>query len=455
MFARCPACQTVFRVRPEQLRTHAGQVRCGHCLNAFDALENLLEDAASLAMPAHPAEPVHRAPEAPSASAEEPELSAPERAAAAVSAAPAIAPRRVDLDLTSPDPVEPNPPPAKDASEHFFVLEERIAEPQLAEATSPPDLDFDIPETLVPFRRRGVPPPQRPPRQPQTTPSPSFDDFVLEPIEFIEPPAPGSAPPVAEPAGKDGEPRPVPDSGAAQMSRDADQEEPPNSRHLWASEPLDRMEPRLATPPAQQSASPAAEPTALIRGLAGQTDEEREDEPPESEAEATVDDYAPPVLSATKRWLLGLGMGVLTGTLAAQAAYIFRNEIARDWPALRPALQAACARLNCTVTLPRVAAQVSVDASDLQSEPGRPGRYTLSATIRNRAEYAQAYPHLELTLTDARERALARRVLAPTEWAPGADLEHGLAAGREITINLPFEATGLSAAGYRIYVFYP
>ncbi|BAL26033.1 zinc-ribbon and DUF3426 domain-containing protein [Azoarcus sp. KH32C] len=444
MFARCPACQTVFRVRPEQLRTHAGQVRCGHCLNAFDALDNLLEDGASMPAPAtpSPAPPVEPAPSAPEHPA--PELSAPA----------AVEPRRVDMDLTDLDLTAPSPPVTKDASEHFFVLEERVAEPKPAEPASPPDLDFDIPETLVPFRRRGAPPP--PPRQVQTTPSPGGHDFVFEPIEFIEPPPPGPASPVARSAQNDAEPKSsVSDSEAPLMDSDTVQETSSAALHPWEHEPADRIEPRLTTPAEQQPVSPAAEPPPLIGGIAARADEERADEPPESEAEGTVNDYAPPTQSAMKRWLLGLGMGVLAGTLAAQAAYIFRDDIARDWPALRPALQAACTRLNCTITLPRVAAQISVDASDLQSEPGRPGRYTLSATIRNRAEYAQAYPHLELTLTDARDRALARRVLAPADWAPGADLERGLAAGREITINLPFEATGLSAAGYRIYVFYP
>lgn len=42
MITRCPACSTVFRVAPEQLQAHQGQVRCGRCLAVFDGLQALV-----------------------------------------------------------------------------------------------------------------------------------------------------------------------------------------------------------------------------------------------------------------------------------------------------------------------------------------------------------------------------------------------------------------------------
>lgn len=44
MFAQCPQCQTIFRVSDEQLSAAYGQVRCGQCLNIFDAREHSRED---------------------------------------------------------------------------------------------------------------------------------------------------------------------------------------------------------------------------------------------------------------------------------------------------------------------------------------------------------------------------------------------------------------------------
>ena len=47
MLTRCPACQTVFRLRPEQLHARRGEVRCGHCFHPFNALEHALEPPAN------------------------------------------------------------------------------------------------------------------------------------------------------------------------------------------------------------------------------------------------------------------------------------------------------------------------------------------------------------------------------------------------------------------------
>ncbi|MFZ4480781.1 MAG: DUF3426 domain-containing protein [Rhodoferax sp.] len=42
LITRCPACQTLFRVAPDQLRISEGWVRCGQCQQTFDASMQLL-----------------------------------------------------------------------------------------------------------------------------------------------------------------------------------------------------------------------------------------------------------------------------------------------------------------------------------------------------------------------------------------------------------------------------
>jgi len=58
MFIRCPACQTLFRIQPKQLKAARGQVRCGSCQAVFDGLEFLVnreeltrEELAALSKP--------------------------------------------------------------------------------------------------------------------------------------------------------------------------------------------------------------------------------------------------------------------------------------------------------------------------------------------------------------------------------------------------------------------
>jgi predicted Zn finger-like uncharacterized protein len=49
---RCPACGTMFKVVPDQLRISEGWVRCGHCAEVFDATAYLQGDDALAAVPA-------------------------------------------------------------------------------------------------------------------------------------------------------------------------------------------------------------------------------------------------------------------------------------------------------------------------------------------------------------------------------------------------------------------
>ena len=46
MITHCPVCRTHFRVHAEQLAARAGQVRCGKCSQAFNALDHLIEENA-------------------------------------------------------------------------------------------------------------------------------------------------------------------------------------------------------------------------------------------------------------------------------------------------------------------------------------------------------------------------------------------------------------------------
>ena len=47
LITRCPACGTMFKVVPDQLRISEGWVRCGHCAEVFDASANMQQDAAT------------------------------------------------------------------------------------------------------------------------------------------------------------------------------------------------------------------------------------------------------------------------------------------------------------------------------------------------------------------------------------------------------------------------
>ncbi len=51
LITRCPACGTMFKVVPDQLRISEGWVRCGHCTEIFDAAAQLQQASGLTAQP--------------------------------------------------------------------------------------------------------------------------------------------------------------------------------------------------------------------------------------------------------------------------------------------------------------------------------------------------------------------------------------------------------------------
>lgn len=424
MLTRCPSCQTVFRLRPEQLRARHGEVRCGHCFNPFNALEHLLEGSAG---------------------------SSP---ASAPVAAPA---RTADLEPATPtvEPAVPPPPPAAPSG----AVGTPASEAPPAQEPQPPrpsfsDLEFDIPDS-VPTVELTLDHDDVPAFVPSAAATPPRTHEVwpdrLEPSTSPQPPG---AEPVSTPAADTPGAGDLPETGprvdfsamvaaAGNRLSAANAGAPPVFAHDEPAGPANaptadiRIEPQDAVLPME----PAAPAAFAADGTASRAGTEHLD--------AT---YGP---ARAHGALFSVGVIVLALGLVLQSAYFFRESIARQLPGLRPLYVAACAQLGCDMPLPRDAMLINIDSPDLQSEPGRPGRYILHATIQNRADYPQAWPHLELTLTDANDTPLVRRVLAPADWV-AADKRHGeFRARSDATVRLSFDAPEIAPTGYRVYVFYP
>ena len=157
-----------------------------------------------------------------------------------------------------------------------------------------------------------------------------------------------------------------------------------------------------------------------------------------------------------RAWPWALGAFLLTLLLLWQAVLQFRNELVVLFPEAKPALQEFSALFGRELSLPHKADLLSIEASDLHPDPDHKGRLLLSATLKNRAPFAQTYPQLELTLTDTADQPLLRKVIAPKEYlAKGSDVSAGFATHGEIALNLALEVDSNGAAGYRLYLFYP
>ena len=167
-----------------------------------------------------------------------------------------------------------------------------------------------------------------------------------------------------------------------------------------------------------------------------------------------LDEEPPP----KRRWRGRSASLLALVVLAAQAAHYFRTEIAVLLPETRPYLAAACAALKCDLQLPRRPKLMAIESSDLQADGRRDNVIVLNAVLRNQAQFAQEYPALELTLTDERDEAVARRVLVPADYlaGPARSRSRGASApGADAALRVYFDTGGLRAIGYRMYLFFP
>ena len=164
----------------------------------------------------------------------------------------------------------------------------------------------------------------------------------------------------------------------------------------------------------------------------------------------------PEPLPAPRRWPWIIGSLVALVAIGLQCALAFRVELAVLWPEGRPALVALCDLAGCEVGLPAKVGLVGIEASDLHPDTAQPGRLVLTATLKNRAPFAQQFPHLELTLTDTADKAVARKVLAPADYLSAkAPVSDGMPSGADVAVAVGVEARDMTASGYRLYLFYP
>lgn len=159
----------------------------------------------------------------------------------------------------------------------------------------------------------------------------------------------------------------------------------------------------------------------------------------------------PQPASPSLRWVFALLSLVAALALVVQSVYFFRDEIASRVPSLAPSLAVACEYLDCRLAPPKRGESLGFVGTDLAVDPAHKGLLIFTATLRNSGASAVAYPHLVLTLDGLGGELVARRVFAPTEFAPAtASLTRGLDAGAEIEIKLYLDASAVNIVGFKV-----
>ena len=372
---QCPHCQARFRVSHAQLSVARGVVRCGSCLQVFNAARQLLEQRAAAP-----------APEAEQPTAVEPVPEAAPQAPRAISQKQWTA-EELDLDNL-------------DLDEELAKLERR---------------EIQHTQPLGAERRQS----SADRRQKDEALSASRDTVKAEEEKwaaslFSEPPAERALAPEDEPE---------PAKAAATKQRT----EPSMSFHL---DDIDDEPPLRSTPDDDDLDPPFTSAHAAV-------DEPEPEEQPQprrkrARAEASAHDDVlqdleddPLHLYAQKRpsgwgrrliWIL-LVLLAAAGLAGQYIAYQF-DDLARQ-DAYRPWFQQLCPTLGCTVPSRVDIAHIKSSNLVVRSNPEFAGALVVDAIIYNRATFSQPFPLLELRFADLNGGLIASRRFKPAEYLSG------------------------------------
>lgn len=220
----------------------------------------------------------------------------------------------------------------------------------------------------------------------------------------------------------------------------------------------DTQETSIPEPSAADEAQ-AVEPMAIEAGAEPLTDGEPTVADADASAEVAGEDWTttfPEPPPPPRRWPWAIGSLVALGAMMVQALLAFRVELVVLWPQSKPALVALCRIADCEVGLPAKVGLVGIESSDLHPDSEHKGRLVLAATLKSRAPFAQQFPHLELTLTDTADQAIARKVLAPADYLPPTTpIADGMQPNADIMVAIGVDSGEMTASGYRLYLFYP
>jgi len=141
--------------------------------------------------------------------------------------------------------------------------------------------------------------------------------------------------------------------------------------------------------------------------------------------------------------LLCLAAGALQYTWYNRAELVKINE-------LRPWLEKACDLVaQCNLPQARDPSQFLLSSKNIFTHPNEKNALMVSATIINQADFAQAYPLIELRFANVRGQTIAARRFSPEEYL-GIDAEHisQIPAHTPINFNLEIVDPGEEMISY-------
>ncbi len=222
-------------------------------------------------------------------------------------------------------------------------------------------------------------------------------------------------------------------------------------------EPVHRLDDVAVSGTLPQLSVPALRPTSSTQqGTLFDPDERR----PRASTTAAGRPVATPTFARSRHlapvrrnWPWVVGSCVLLLTLGAQIGYAERAALLDD-SRTRPLLDRLCGQFGCQLPLRHDPATLELLSRDIRPHPSVPNALIISATLRNDAQFAQAFPAVEVTLSDLDENRIAMRRFAPQEYLGDTRAVHnGLAAGGTAALVFEVADPGKNAVAFEFKFF--
>ena len=375
---QCPHCRTSFRVSSAQLAAARGVVRCGACMELFNALQQLSDE---------------------------------DKLRAREMETPAISPARV--------PVQPPPPPPTSSEDDTLWIHDDL------------DLDsLDLDEELAKLEREELELAHELLQLEQKQTQPALTDDESWPERPLKTEPAESLPQAVAPVSKE---LPEPEITLSEAPREAATPSTASSQPALP-QPTEWLEPSFTEPdeaePESAERSPIVNPAPAAQPLPRDKKDhdaplfELEDEPLHLDWEARRRPWG--------RWL-GWGALNLLALLALAGQYVFYNfdALARQ-DQYRPWLEQLCPVVGCELPSRVDIEQIRSSNLVVRSHPDFTGALVVDAIIYNRASFAQPFPLLEIRFTDIGGQVLASRTFKPGEYLSGE-----LAGQRQMPSQIP------------------
>lgn len=414
---QCPHCQTSFRVSHAQLSVARGVVRCGACLQVFNAAKQLLEQRSGKPTEETPISPPIPPPAPPvplsaAPPAEQPVEPHKERKASTLDFG-SLDLDNLDLDeeLAKLEQREIQLPEEFGREGHSRNGESALSARRDSTETDSEQwvdslLNDDIHELADAEPKPEAAPeakkqPEPTPRQSRTEPSLSFNTTALD--DESDAPAPRLSESAGNPAHKNSVHKDPAPKNASYQEHTERLSAIDDDEHEHLEEPQKRLEPRLKrsrSEPGLHDQAPREKPMLDL------TDD------------ALELDWQKPKPRWGRRFGWGLLILLAIAALAGQYVWYHFDELARQ-DQYRPWFQLFCPEIGCKVPSKVDISLLKSSNLVVRSHPDFKGALVVDAIIYNRARFSQPFPLLELRFADPNGQLIASRRFKPSEYLSG------------------------------------